>query len=94
MRSLTLLPAALLLLAACSTPQERAANMQAEMEQMITIYGPACARLGYTPNSDQWRACVLQLSTKDDMQRYGSYPYFYGYGGPYWHSAGMWGPAW
>ena len=42
-------------LTACTTPEQRAANMQAEMERMIQIYGPACGRLGYTANSDQWR---------------------------------------
>lgn len=90
MRSLTLLLAAALL-AACSTPQERAVRAQADMEQNMMIYGPACARLGYPTDSDQWRGCVLNLSTKEDLQRY-NYPYAGGYYGPgYWHG-GMWGP--
>lgn len=89
MRSLTLCLAAVLL-AACATPQERAARAQADMEQTMAIYGPACARLGYALNSDQWRACVLQLSTKEDLERY-SYPTYYG-GFGRWH--GGWGPYW
>lgn len=85
------------LAAGCTTPQQRAANMQAEIDQMMQIYGPACAKLGYTTNSDQWRACVLQLSTKEDLERYG-YPRYYAgfghFGHPYWRFGGAWGPYW
>jgi outer membrane PBP1 activator LpoA protein len=88
MRTLSLALAALLL-AACTTPQERAMYMQAQADEMVTVYGPACMRLGYAANTDQWRACILNLSAKDDMQRYLSYPGYYGPGygrgwGPYW----------
>lgn len=83
------------LAAGCTTTQERAARMQAEMDQMMTVYGPACARLGYAPNSDAWRNCVLQLSIKDDVERYGYSPHLYaGYGRPYWGGGGVWGPYW
>jgi hypothetical protein len=90
MRSSSMLPlAALLLLAACTTPQQRAAQKQAEMEQDMMVYGPACARLGYPPASDQWRGCILNLSTKDQMN-YGPYPYY-----PWGYShGGAWGPYW
>lgn len=87
MRSLPLTLAALLL-AACSTPQERAAYQQQQMDAAIVEYGPACQRLGYTQNTDQWRACILNLSAKDEMRTYLSYPYYYGYGPGYWH--GYW----
>jgi hypothetical protein len=81
--------------AACSTPQERAAQKQAEAADMMTIYGPACARLGYAANSDAWRNCVVNLSTKDDLQRYGAGPgYYAGWGPGYWRGAGYWGPYW
>lgn len=92
MRTSMLLPVALLL-AACSTPQERAAMKQAEMEHDMVVYGPACVRLGYQPNSDQWRNCVLQLSTRDELQRYYTYPSYAGYGPGYW-PGGYWGPRW
>lgn len=84
------------LLTACAvTPQERAARMQAEMAQMMAVYGPACDRLGYTPQSDPWRHCVLQLSTKDELHRLGNTPSYYGGWGPrYWRGAGYWGPYW
>lgn len=89
MRQFILVAASALLLGACTTPQERSARMQAEMDRMVVEYGPACTRLGYTANTDQWRSCVLQLSTKDDIGRYG-YPstYYGGFGRPYW------GPGW
>ncbi|WP_426111305.1 hypothetical protein [Massilia sp. PWRC2] len=85
MRTLLLTVAIALNLAACSTPQERAFRQQANMDATIIEFGPACARLGYTANSDLWRNCVIQLSTRDDFVRYGSsYPYG-GWGGrPYW----------
>lgn len=93
MRTYIVLTAALLL-GACATPQERAARKQAEMAEMIAVYGPACDRLGYAQQSDQWRNCIISLSTKDDVQRYGSYPGYYGPGwGPrYW--GGYWGRGW
>jgi hypothetical protein len=86
--------ASLLALTACSTPQQRAAQAQAEIEQMMVVYGPACTRLGYAAQSDQWRACVLHLSTKDDLQRYSSTQHFYAnYGMGRW-PGGWWGPYW
>ena len=72
---------------ACSTPQERAAQKQAEMASLMQIYGPACSRLGYAVDSDPWRSCILSLSTKDDLQRYGPGP---GWGPGYW-GGGYWG---
>ena len=90
---------ALLLLAvataACSTPQERAAQKQAEMANMMATYGPACSRLGYAVDSDPWRSCILSLSAKDDLLRYGTSPgYYSGWGPGYWHGGGRWGPYW
>jgi hypothetical protein len=88
-----LIVCAALALAGCATPQERAARQQAEMERDMVVYGPACLRLGYAASSDQWRACVLQLATKDEL-RYNSYPsgYYGGYGPGRWRGGGFWGP--
>lgn len=91
MRTLALLPLALL--AACTTPQERAARAQSEMEQMMMVYGPACSRLGYPVNSDQWRSCILNLATREDLQRYNSPTYYGGWGPGHWRG-GFWGPYW
>ncbi len=81
------------LLSGCATPQEKAAQAQAEIEQMMVVYGPACSKLGYPANSDQWRNCVLQLSAKDDIQRYGP-AYYGGFGRRHWGLGGYWGPYW
>ncbi|PWF54619.1 hypothetical protein C7C56_006075 [Massilia glaciei] len=82
------------LLAGCATPAERAAQMQEEMKTAMFVYGPACSKLGYNTNSDPWRDCVLSLSTKEDMERYG-YPHYYaGYGRSHWGFGAGWGPYW
>jgi hypothetical protein len=59
---------AALALAGCATPEERAAQAQAEMEGMMAVYGPACERLGYKPSDDRWRDCVLRMAARDDMR--------------------------
>ena len=83
-----------LLLAGCSTPEQRAANMQAEMNEMMAVYGPACTRLGYTANSDPWRDCVLQLSAKAEIARSGYPSYSAAYGRGNWGFGGRWGRYW
>jgi hypothetical protein len=65
------------MLAACATPEQQAAYKQQDMDRMMSVYGPACSRLGYAASSDQWRNCVLQLSIKDDAAKYAYYPYYY-----------------
>ncbi len=72
MRTLILLFSSLVLLAACATPEQQAAQAQRQMDNMIVIYGPACEKLGYAARTDFWRNCILQLSAKDDFARYQS----------------------
>lgn len=91
MRKLMVFAVGALLLAGCATPQERAARMQAEMNEMMVVYGPACTRLGYAANSDQWRSCVLQLSIKEEAERH-DHHWSVGYGRGRW--GGYWGPYW
>lgn len=94
MRKLITVGIGALLLAGCTTPQQRAAAAQAQMERTMVVYGPACTKLGYPANSDTWRNCVLQLSARDDLQRYG-YPHYYGaLGRSHWSLGGYWGPYW
>lgn len=50
------------LLAGCSTPAERAARMEREIDEMVATYGPACERLGYKSETDAWRDCILRLN--------------------------------
>lgn len=94
MRKLMMAGVCTLLLAGCTTPEQKAASMQAEMSRMMQMYGPACSRLGYAANSDQWRDCVLQLSAKEDAQRYGYPSYAVGFGRSRWSMGGFWGPGW
>jgi hypothetical protein len=94
MRRLLLVCAGALVLAGCTTPEQKAANMQAEMNRMMQIYGPACSRLGYAANSDQWRDCVLSLSAKEDANRYGYPSYAVGFGRRHWSMGGYWTPYW
>lgn len=82
------------LLSGCATPEQRAAQARADVEQAMAIYGPACERLGYAAQSDAWRSCVLNLSTKYELQRYATSPGYYGWGGGYWRPNGWWGPYW
>lgn len=58
------------LVAGCvtATPAERAARAQAEMAQMIEVYGPACEKLGFKREDDKWRDCVLRLAARDDYR--------------------------
>jgi hypothetical protein len=88
MRRLILLPLALVL-AACTTPQERAARAQADVELMMQVYGPACTKLGYPTSADTWRDCVLRLHALDEAERNASYYLnyrrgYWGMGGRYW----------
>lgn len=79
-----------LLLGACTTPAKRAARAQASVEEQMAVYGPACARLGYTVQSDPWRRCVLDLGFRDDVLR--APPY--GPGDDGWGQGGYWGGRW
>lgn len=58
----------------CMTQAEHAARMQQEVDKMIAVYGPACEKLGYKSDSDQWRNCVLRLDAKDNPPRYSEAP--------------------
>ena len=61
------------LLAGCATNAELAAQMEAEVAQMIEVYGPACEKLGYRRDEDGWRDCVVRLAVRSE-QRFNRYP--------------------
>ncbi|AMO99380.1 putative lipoprotein [Collimonas arenae] len=69
MRTIMLL-ALTALLAGCATEAERAAQAQRDVDEMVRVYGPACQRLGYQSDSNQWRDCVLRMDTKNNTERY------------------------
>ena len=50
----------------CATPAERAAAAQAEVEEMIKLYSPACDKMGFTKDTDPWRDCILRFRAHDD----------------------------
>lgn len=90
LRLLAWLPVAML--AACATPQERAAQARAEVEEMMVVYGPACTHMGYAAQSDAWRSCVLNLDTRAELRTYDTGPgYYAGWGPGYWRQGGWWG---
>ena len=62
--------ALMFLIGGCATQAERAAQVQRDVEDMITVYGPGCEKLGYKADSDAWRDCIIKLATKDDIDRY------------------------
>ena len=63
------------MLAGCvTTPEQREARIQREVDQMIQTHGPACDKMGYKRDSDPWRDCVLKLSTKESYERYAIHP--------------------
>jgi len=68
MHTLSLITAVALLAGCATTPEERAARVQADVDQMIATYGPGCEKLGYRPNDDKWRDCVLRLATRDERR--------------------------
>jgi hypothetical protein len=68
MRTL-LVVASMLALAGCATQAERAAAVQRDVDDMLRVYGPGCEKLGYKPETDPWRECVLRLATNDRLER-------------------------
>ena len=61
--------AALSILAGCASTEERAAAVSRDVDDMVSVYGPGCERLGYKPSSDAWRDCVLRLATNDRIEQ-------------------------
>jgi hypothetical protein len=62
-----------LLLLGCATPAERAESVKKEVEEMITVYGPGCEKLGFAKDTDPWRQCILRLQKRDE-DRYRTRP--------------------
>ena len=56
----------LVAISGCMSQAQRAAAIQAEVDDMIKVYGPACEKLGYTKDTDPWRDCVLRMRAHDD----------------------------
>lgn len=63
-----------LLLGACATQADRAAQQQREVDDMIAVYGPACQKLGYQADTESWRSCILSMDTKNAIERFRTSP--------------------
>jgi len=74
--------AAALLLAGCATPQQRAQEMAAYIEEN---YGPTCVTLGYKPDTDAYRNCMLSMYNTDQVRNagWGTPGWGVGWGGRY-----------
>lgn len=66
---------AIVALAGCAgpTPAERAARAEADVQELMQVYGSACEQLGYKRGDDKWRDCMLRISLRDEI-RYNSRP--------------------
>ncbi len=64
MKRLLFLMGSLALLQGCTTPEQRAAQVREEVENMMRVYGPACEKLGFAKDTDLWRECILNLSAR------------------------------
>lgn len=82
MRTPIVLLAAMALLAACSSAEQRAAYRDDPATAMAPQYGAGCEKAGYAKGSEQWRTCILRSSTRNDVAQWG---YFWDRQ-PQWHS--------
>jgi hypothetical protein len=65
MRVLLVTAASALCLVGCATPQDRALAQQQEVQRMMAQYGPACTQMGFVPNTDPWRDCILRSAGQE-----------------------------
>lgn len=73
MRTPIVLLAAMALLAACSSAEQRAAYDADPATAMATQYGPGCEKVGYAKGSEQWRTCILKSSKQNDLAQWGQF---------------------
>ncbi|MCD2515941.1 hypothetical protein LQ564_06375 [Massilia sp. G4R7] len=71
MRIAILMAASGLCLLGCATPQDRAQAQQNEVGRMMLEYGPACTQMGFVPNTDPWRDCILRSAGQNGGARGG-----------------------
>lgn len=68
------------LLAACATtPEEEQARAEREAARLKQTYGQTCERLGYEPETDRWRDCLLELESQRLMRQQMLNGYYPGY---------------
>lgn len=73
------------LLAACATtPEEQRARAEREANRLKQTYGQTCEQLGYQPETDKWRDCLLELENQRLMERMDWY--YPGYYSPFYYT--------
>lgn len=80
------------LLAACATtPEEARAYAEREANRLKAAHGQTCEKLGYKPETNEWRDCLLDLENQRIMQQQmlmdRSYWHFPGFA-PYYYRPG------
>ena len=83
MRRLFPLSLVVLLAGCATTPAEREARSQREVDRMVEWYGPTCDKLGYKRDTDSWRDCVVKLDTKNSYERLANQPIMTPYFSPF-----------
>lgn len=69
-RCVVLAACSVTLLAGCATtPEELASQAEADALRISQQFGSACNRLGYLPDTDPWRNCLLALAQRDMVER-------------------------
>ena len=58
-----------LLTACATTPEEERANAEREANRLKQTYGQTCESLGYQPETNKWRDCLLELENQRLMQQ-------------------------
>lgn len=52
-----------------TTPEQRHAYAQREAARLKAAHGETCEKLGYQPETDRWRDCLLELENQRIMQQ-------------------------
>lgn len=73
MRASIVVSMATVLIAACGSTQEMAAYREDPVMAMSEEYGPPCERAGYRKDTNEWRRCIAQSSTRDDLARHAQF---------------------
>lgn len=68
MKRISFMLVSVILLVGCATPEERAARVREQVDDMIRVYGPGCEKLGYAKDTDLWRECILRLSARNEYR--------------------------
>jgi hypothetical protein len=89
MRTSILAASSVFCLLGCSTPEDQARKQQAGIDRIVAEFGPACTQLGYVPQSDPWRNCVLRLASNQGVKQGGVSTSIFGHWGSWGRGSGV-----